>query len=143
MANVLTMEQFLNMDTALDERSNWQWTRMGVDLAIKSVPPKTQYAARKKAANISVIGGKKGKAAERKVDFDELQYKSDIIVAGLDGDAGFRIDDPQVLAKYGKLAARDCVTEIFLPKEIDSLAEAILAISDVTDDEDAETDVKN
>ncbi len=142
MSEFLTMEEFLGMNTQADEKGEWEWKRNGVKLPIRSVPSDVYYKARKAAMKVSVIG-KKSKA-ERKVEFDDLRFKSEIIIAGIDTDrTNFRIDSPQVLAKFGKIAAVDVVPCIFRPNEIDSLYEAIAAISDFADDEEAEEEVKN
>jgi hypothetical protein len=142
MSEFLTMEEFLGMNTQADEKGEWEWKRNGVKLPIRSVSGDVYYKARKAALKISVTG-KKSKA-ERKVEFDDLRFKSEIIIAGIDTDrTNFRIDSPQVLAKFGKIAAVDVVPCIFRPNEIDSLYEDIAAISDFADDEEAEEEVKN
>lgn len=142
MSDFLTMEQFLAMDTTDTEKSEWEWKRIGVKIPIRSVLPDVYYRARKAAMKISVTG-KKAKA-ERKVEFDELRLKAEIIIAGIDTDrTDFRLDSPQLLSRYGKVAAVDVVPCVFRPSEIDSLYEAIAEISDF-DDEDSEVDeVKN
>jgi len=142
MSEFLTMEEFLGMNTQADEKGEWEWKRNGTKLPIRSVPGDVYYKARKAALKISVTG-KKSKA-ERKVEFDDLRFKSEIIIAGIDTDrTNFHIDSQQVLAKFGKIAAVDVVPCIFRPNEIDSLYEAIAAISDFADDEEAEEEVKN
>ncbi|WP_339167091.1 hypothetical protein NSQ24_01460 [Brevibacillus sp. FSL L8-0520] len=142
MSEFLTMEEFLGMNTQAAEKGEWEWKRNNVKLPIRSVPGDIYYKARKAALKVSVAG-KKNKS-ERKVEFDDLRYKSDIIIAGIDTDrTNFRIDSPQVLAKFGKLAAVDVVPCIFRPNEIDSLYEAIAEISDFAEDEEAEEEVKN
>ncbi|CAJ1001031.1 phage tail assembly chaperone [Brevibacillus aydinogluensis] len=142
MSEFLTMEEFLGMNTQVDEKGEWEWKRNDVKLPIRSVPGDVYYKARKAALKISVTG-KKSKA-ERKVEFDDLRFKSEIIIAGIDTDrTNFHIDSQQVLAKFGKIAAVDVVPCIFRPNEIDSLYEAIAAISDFADDEEAEEEVKN
>jgi hypothetical protein len=142
MSEFLTMEEFLGMNTQADEKGEWEWKRNGVKLPIRSVPGDVYYKARKAALKVSVTG-KKSKA-ERKVEFDDLRFKSEIIIAGIDTDrTNFRIDSQQVLAKFGKIAAIDVVPCIFRPNEIDSLYEAIAAISDFADDEETEEEVKN
>ncbi|MBH0331077.1 hypothetical protein ABH14_14900 [Brevibacillus brevis] len=142
MSEFLTMEEFLTMNTQAEEKGEWDWKRNKVKLPIRSVPGDVYYRARKNAIKVSVTG-KKSKA-ERKVDFDDLRYKAEIIVAGIDTErTNFRIDSQQVLAKFGKIAAIDVVPCIFRPNEIDSLFEAIAEISDFAEDEEAEEAVKN
>lgn len=96
----------------------------------------------KKGGSEGIRVGQKGKA-ERKVEFDDLRQKAEIIIAYIDTErTDFRIDSPQVLAKFGKIAAVDVIPCIFRPSEIDSLYEAIARISDFADDEEAEEEVK-
>ncbi|NRQ56037.1 hypothetical protein [Brevibacillus sp. HD1.4A] len=143
MSDFLTMEEFLGMNTQVDAKGEWEWKRKGVKLPIRAVPGDVYYKARKAALKVSVTG-KKSKA-ERKVEFDDLRFKAEIIIAGIDTDrTNFRIDSPQVLAKYGKLAAYEVVPCIFpSPKELDDLYDAIAEISDFADDEEEEEEVKN
>ncbi|MDH6351929.1 hypothetical protein [Brevibacillus sp. 1238] len=142
MSEFLTMEEFLGMNTQAAEKGEWEWKRKKVKLPVRTVSGDVYYKARKSAIKVSVTG-KKSKA-ERKVDFDDLRYKAEIIIAGIDTDrTDFRIDSQQVLAKYGKVAAVDAVPCIFRPNEIDSLYEAIAQISDFAEDEEAEEEVKN
>ncbi|MGG1662883.1 phage tail assembly chaperone [Brevibacillus sp. NRS-1366] len=142
MSEFLTMEEFLGMNTQAEEKGDWEWKRNKVKLPIRSVPGDVYYKSRKSAIKVSVTG-KKSKA-ERKVDFDDLRYKAEIIIAGIDTDrTNFRIDSQQVLAKFDKVAAVDVVPCMFRPNEIDSLYDAIAAISDFAEDEEAEEEVKN
>ncbi|CAM5798190.1 phage tail assembly chaperone [Brevibacillus borstelensis] len=142
MSEFLTMEEFLSMDTQEHVKDVWFWKRREVALPIRSVSGEVYFKARKAALKVSVLG-KKGKA-ERKVEFDDLRQKAEIIIAGIDTErTDFRIDSPQVLAKFGKIAAVDVIPCIFRPSEIDSLYEAIARISDFADDEEAEEEVKN
>ncbi|MBG9943927.1 hypothetical protein ABE237_15865 [Brevibacillus formosus] len=142
MSQFLTMEDFLSMNTEEVVKDVWDWKKKGVKLPIRSVSGEVYFKARKAALKVSV-SGKKSKA-ERKVEFDDLRLKAEIIIAGIDTDrTDFRIDSQQVLAKFGKIAAVDVVPCIFSPNEIDALHEAISKISDFTDDEEAEEEVKN
>lgn len=142
MSQFLTMEAFLSMDVNEQVKSEWEWKRKGSKLPIRSVSGEVYFRARKAALKVSVTG-KKSKA-ERKVEFDDLRQKAEIIIAGIDTDrTDFKIDSPQVLAKFNKIAAVDVVPCIFSPNEIDSLFEAISEISDFVDDEEGEEEVKN
>ncbi|WP_400162924.1 phage tail assembly chaperone [Brevibacillus sp. TJ4] len=142
MSQFLTMEDFLNMNANEQVKGEWEWKRKGAKLPIRSVTGEVYFKARKAAVKVSVTG-KKGKA-ERKVEFDDLRQKAEIIIAGIDTDrTDFKIDSPQVLAKFGKIAAVDVVPCIFSPNEIESLYEAIAEISDFVEDEEAEEEVKN
>lgn len=142
MSKFITMEMFLESDTNLVETGEWEWLRKGALLPIRSVDPSVNYAARKSAAKIAVRG--KGKNAERSVDFDDLLYKSKIIVAAIDTDrTTFRFDSPEMLQRFNKVAAHEVVPCVLWPNEIDALFEEISKISHFTDDAEAEQDVKN
>lgn len=142
MSQFLTMEEFLGMNTEVDTKSEWKWERKDVIIPIRSVPGDIYFKARKAAMKMSVTGRKK--SAERKVEFDELKLKSEIIIAAIDKErTNFHLDSAQVLAKYNKVAACDVVPCVFTPREINDLYEKIESISDFSTDEEEEEDVKN